>query len=74
MSYPMDNNDAAAFIIDGEKASNRGISLEIRRLLGAVKSIDADVFTYCGKTLVLARVTPPRLHRMENPPIRLRRQ
>ena len=74
MSYSDGNGDCTAFIISGEKTSEKDLSGIIRGLIGGCKSIDADVFTYCGKTLVLARQTPPRMHRLDDLRVRLCRR
>ena len=74
MAYPIDCGDTAAFILEGENPSKSAVLRVIRKLIGPSESISADVFTYRGRTLVLARPTPPRLQRTDHPGIRLHRQ
>ena len=69
---------AIALCIEGVETDNKKLGSAIKAALTKNgicpwESIDADVFTYCGSTLVLARPAPPMLQRVSGGGIRLKR-
>lgn len=69
------NKEALALILDGESFTNDELCARIRSALPADgRSLDADVYTYDGKTLILAYPTPPLRQRVKEPALRLKRR
>lgn len=69
------NKEALALILDGESFTNDELCARIRSALPADgRSLDADVYTYDGKTLILAYPTPPLRQRVGEAALRLNRR
>lgn len=70
------NEEALALILDGESFTNDELYARIRSALPTEKcrSLDADVYTYDGKTLILAYPTPPLRQRVGEAALRLNRR
>lgn len=69
------NEEALALILDGESFTNDELCARIRSALPADgRSLDADVYTYDGKTLILAYPTPPLRQRVGEAALRLNRR
>lgn len=70
------NKEALALILDGESFTNDELCAKIRSALPTEKcrSLDADVYTYDGKTLILAYPTPPLRQRVGEAALRLNRR
>lgn len=67
--------EALALILDGESFTNDELCAKIRSALPAeCRSLDADIYTYGGKTLILAYPTPPLMERVGSGAIRLSRR
>lgn len=67
--------EALALILDGESFTNDELLSRIRSALPAdVRSLDADIYTYAGKTLILAYPTPPLRERVGENALRLNRR
>ncbi len=67
--------EALALILDGESFTNDELLSRIRSALPAdVRSLDADIYTYAGKTLILAYPTPPLMQRVGENALRLNRR
>ena len=72
------SDEALALILDGESYSADEICSQLKALfssegLSPWQCFDADVYTYGGRTLVLAYPTPPMRERVGNAVIRLSR-
>lgn len=72
------SNNFVGMVFDKARLSDKQLCEAMRDALRRFgirqwRSIDADVFTYCGRTLVLARPTPPLLHRVPHNTPRIRR-
>lgn len=72
------NGSIASFILNGENPKNEHIFQKIKLILNTrheltPKTVNADIFTYCGKTLVIAYRTPPLRRRIGDDAVRLRR-
>lgn len=70
--------NALALCLEGDETDSKKLGSAIKAALARHgicqwDSIDADVFTYCGSTLVLARPAPPMLQRVSGGGIRLKR-
>lgn len=69
------NEEALALILDGESFTNDELCARIRSALPADgRSLDAEIYTYGGKTLILAYPTPPFRQRVKEPALRLKRR
>lgn len=69
------NKAALALILDGESFTNDELCARIRSALPADgRSLDADIYTYGGKTLILAYPTPPLRQRVGEAALRLKRR
>lgn len=69
------NEEALALILDGESFTNDELCARIRSALPADgRSLDADIYTYGGKTLILAYPTPPLRQRVGEAALRLNRR
>ena len=69
------NKEALALMLDGESFTNDELCARIRSALPADgRSLDADIYTYAGKTLILAYPTPPLRQRVGEPALRLKRR
>lgn len=69
------NKEALALILDGESFTNDELCARIRSALPADgRSLDADIYTYGGKTLILAYPTPPLRQRVGEAALRLNRR
>lgn len=69
------NKEALALILDGESFTNDELCARIRSALPADgRSLDADIYTYAGKTLILAYPTPPLRQRVGEAALRLNRR
>ena len=69
------NEEALALILDGDSFTNDELCARIRSALPADdRSLDADIYTYAGKTLILAYPTPPLRQRVKEPALRLKRK
>lgn len=67
--------EALALILDGESFTNDELLSRIRSALPAdARSLDADIYTYAGKTLILAYPTPPLRQRVGEHAVRLNRR
>lgn len=69
---------ALALCLEGVETDSKKLGSAIKAALARHgicpwDSIDADVFTYCGSTLVLARPAPPLLRHVSVGGIRLKR-
>lgn len=72
-----EKNDALALILDGKSFTNDEILTRIRDTLSGEalrQSICADVYTYRGRTLVIAYPAPPLRERVDKASIRLIRK
>lgn len=70
-------NEALALILEGESLTNDEISARIAAAFSGMASnrcICADVYTYRGRTLVLAYPAPPLRERVGEAAIRLTRR
>lgn len=69
------NKEALALILDGESFTNDELCARIRSALPADgRSLDADIYTYDGNTLILAYPTPPLRQRVGEAALRLNRR
>lgn len=69
------NQEALALILDGDSFTNDELCASIRSALPADgRSLDADIYTYAGKTLILAYPAPPLRQRVKEPALRLKRR
>lgn len=72
------NEESITFILDGEEVNNEQILQLIKSKFingknNITSSVSADIFTYHGKTLVIAYPTPPLRERVDTDAVRLRR-
>lgn len=70
------SSEALALILDGESHSNDEISRELESAFVSSdiphwKNFEADIYTYNGRTLVLAYPTPPARERASDLAVRL---
>lgn len=69
------DKEALALVLDGESFTNDELCARIRSALPADgRSLDADIYTYGGKTLILAYPTPPLRQRVGESVLRLNRR
>ena len=69
------DKEALALVLDGESFTNDELCTRIRSALPADgRSLDADIYTYGGKTLILAYPTPPLRQRVGESALRLNRR
>lgn len=69
------NEEALALILDGDSFTSDELCARIRSTLPADgRSLDADIYTYAGKTLILAYPAPPLRQRVKDPAFRLKRR
>lgn len=73
------SSEALAIILDGESFTNDEISMELtsafeRSETQPWKSVEADIYTYRGRTLILAYPTPPMRDRVSDCALRLVRR
>ncbi len=69
------DKEALALVLDGESFTNDELCARIRSALPADgRSLDADIYTYGGKTLILAYPTPPLRQRVGKSVLRLNRR
>ncbi len=67
--------EALALILDGESFTNDELLSMIRSALPADdRSLEADIYTYAGKTLILAYPAPPLRQRVGEHVLRLNRR
>ncbi|MGN1017797.1 MAG: hypothetical protein ACI4PB_03150 [Oscillospiraceae bacterium] len=67
--------ETLALILDGESFTNDELYARIRSAFPADgRSLEADVYTYAGKTLILAYPTPPLRERVGEHALRLNRR
>lgn len=67
--------EALALVLDGESFTNDELCARIRSALPTeLCSLDADIYTYDGKTLILAYPTPPLRQRVGEFALRLNRR